>query len=145
MNYIMYLDRYFRYASFIYRLKKFLKYKVKTIDTFAQKMNKTKFCAAVISNGVKTLRLEFIKQLKKYKHIDMGGGYLNDVGGKVQDKIKFLSSYKFSIAMENSNGDGYISEKIIDSLIAGTIPIYYGSYLIDEYWKKTNKVTKYFQ
>ena len=35
--------------------------------------------------------------------------------------------------MENSNGDGYVSEKIIDSLIAGTIPIYYGDYLIDEY------------
>ena len=27
----------------------------------------------------------------------------------------------------------YISEKIVDSLIAGTIPIYYGDYLIDEY------------
>ena len=63
----------------------------------------------------------------------MGGGYLNNVGRKVKDKIAFLSSYKFSIAMENSNGDGYISEKIIDSLMAGTIPIYYGSYLIDEY------------
>ena len=35
--------------------------------------------------------------------------------------------------MENSNGDGYISEKIIDSFLAGTIPIYYGDYLIDEY------------
>lgn len=130
---IIYLDRYFRYPSFIYRLKQFLKYKVKTIGTFAQKMNKIKFCAAVITSNFKTLRLEFIKQLNKYKHVDMGGGYLNDVGGKVKDKIKFLSSYKFSFAMENSNGDGYISEKIIDSLIAGTIPIYYGSYLIDEY------------
>ena len=35
--------------------------------------------------------------------------------------------------MENSNGDGYISEKIIQSFISGTIPIYYGDYLIDEY------------
>ena len=63
----------------------------------------------------------------------MGGNYLNSVGGRVKNKTNFLSSYKFSIAMENSNGDGYISEKIIDSLIAGTIPIYYGNYLIDEY------------
>ena len=37
--------------------------------------------------------------------------------------MEFLSSYKFSIEMENSNGDGYISEKIIDSFISGTIPI----------------------
>ena len=35
--------------------------------------------------------------------------------------------------MENSNGDGYISEKILQSYISGTIPIYYGDYLIDEY------------
>ena len=34
--------------------------------------------------------------------------------------------------MENSEGDGYISEKIIDSFLSGTIPIYYGNYMIDE-------------
>ena len=58
---------------------------------------------------------------------------MNNVGGKVKNKIKFLSFYKFSIAMENSEGQGYISEKILDSLIAGTIPIYYGGYMIDEF------------
>ena len=63
----------------------------------------------------------------------MGGYSFNNVGGKVINKIDFLSSYKFSITMENSEGDGYISEKIIDSFIAGTIPIYYGNYMIDEY------------
>ena len=63
----------------------------------------------------------------------MGGGYKNNVGGKVKNKIQFLTSYKFSIAMENTNGDGYVSEKIIDSFLAGTIPIYYGNYNVDEY------------
>jgi len=41
--------------------------------------------------------------------------------------------YKFSIAMENSNGSGYISEKIVQAFLSGTIPIYYGDYMIDEY------------
>ena len=50
-----------------------------------------------------------------------------------KDKNKFFSSYKFSLAMENSNGDRYISEKLVESFISGTIPIYYGDYLIDEY------------
>ena len=63
----------------------------------------------------------------------MGGKYYNNIGRVVKNKIKFLSSYKFSIAMENSEGEGYISEKIIDSFLAGTIPIYYGGYNIDEY------------
>ena len=35
--------------------------------------------------------------------------------------------------MENTEGDGYISEKIYDSFISGTIPIYYGDYTVDEY------------
>ena len=63
----------------------------------------------------------------------MGGKYNNNVGGRVQDKISFLSQYKFSISMENSEADGYTSEKIFDSFLAGTIPIYYGDYMIDEF------------
>ena len=47
--------------------------------------------------------------------------------------LNMAYSYKFSIAMENTEGDGYISEKIIDSFISGTVPIYYGSYMFDEY------------
>ena len=62
----------------------------------------------------------------------MGGKYKNNVG-KVKNKIKFLSSYKFSIAMENTEGNGYLSEKIFQSFISGTIPIYYGDYMLDEY------------
>ena len=62
----------------------------------------------------------------------MGGQYKNNVG-YINNKIKFLLSYKFSIAMENTEGDGYVSEKIIESFLAGTIPIYYGSYMVDEY------------
>ena len=96
---------------------------------------RSKFCAAVISNNetYSYFRLKFIKELNKYKQIDMGGNVLNNIGGQVKNKIEFLSSYKFSISMENSNGDGYISEKILESLISGTIPIYYGDYMIDEY------------
>ena len=62
----------------------------------------------------------------------MWGRFKNNIGGKVKNKTLFLSSYKFSIAMENSEGDGYTSEKIYQSYISGTIPIYYGNYMIDE-------------
>ena len=62
----------------------------------------------------------------------MGGKYKNNVGN-VENKTEFLSSYKFSIAMENTEGDGQVTEKIIQSFIAGTIPIYYGDYTIDEF------------
>ena len=74
-----------------------------------------------------------INQLNKYKKVDMAGNANNNIGKVIENKIEFLSSYKFSIAMENSEGDGYSSEKIIDSFLSGTIPIYYGDYMIDEY------------
>ena len=133
---IIYLDRYFKYPSFIWRLNLFRKY---NIDKIRQEVLnhpiREKFCAAVISNNYSfaNFRIDFIKELNKYKKVDMGGYAFNNIGGQVKNKIEFLSSYKFSISMENSEGDGYVTEKIIESFIAGTIPIYYGDYMIDEY------------
>ena len=128
---INYLDRYFKFPIFLWRIKNLKKIR----DKIIKNPIRTKFCAAVISNNFSTdgFRLNFIKELNKYKRIDMGGNYNNNVGGRIKNKIKFLSSYKFSIAMENSECDGYISEKIVDSFLSGTIPIYYGNYMSDEY------------
>ena len=73
-----------------------------------------KFCAAMISNNLTTdgFRLKFIDELNKYKKIDLGGKTFNNIGRFINNKIEFLNEYKFSIAIENSNGDGYITEKI---------------------------------
>ena len=128
---INYLDRYFKHSSILWQNCKIINEVRKEVLKMPLR---TKFCAAVISNSYMAhFRLKFIKSLSKYKKVDMGGRYENNIGGIVKDKIEFLYAYKFSIAMENSRTDGYISEKIIQSFIAGTIPIYYGDYLIDEY------------
>ena len=130
---INYFDRYFKIPYFfLYNFKNNILVNIRKRLFKSTKRNK--FCAAVISNAFYSnkFRLKFIDELNKYKKIDMGGNYHNNVG-KVIDKIKFLSTYKFSIAMENTEGDGYVSEKILDSLISGTIPIYYGDYMVDEY------------
>jgi hypothetical protein len=42
------------------------------------------------------------------------------------DKKRTISHYKFSICIENTIYPGYLTEKIIDSLVAGVIPIYLG-------------------
>ena len=127
-SHINYLDRFFvneRGNSIIIQ-----KIRDKVINNLIRK----KFCAAVISNRYSSdgFRLKFIDELGKYKRVDMGGGFNNNIGGRVKDKIKFFSSYKFSIAMENSQGDGYTSEKIFHSYFSGTIPLYYGNYMINE-------------
>ena len=98
---------------------------------------KLKFCAALISNNFSTdgFRFKFINELNKYKKVDMGGKAYNNIGRIIDKKMEreFFSEYKFSISMENSEGDGYVSEKIVNSFNSGTIPIYYGDYLVDEY------------
>ena len=139
-HHLNYLDRYLRKTTLIwYFEKKYLNIKNKDFmrkrkQVLKSKM-RTRFCGAVISNSghYTRFRKKFINELNKYKKVDMGGRYMNNIGGPTKNKIKFLSSYKFSIAMENTEGQGYISEKILDSFIAGTIPIYYGGYMIDEY------------
>ena len=130
---IIYLDRYFKYSIFLWTNYKAINKMRKDI---LKKPIRKKFCAAVISNcGISfaKFRLNFIDKLSEYKKVDMGGKCQNNINRKVKNKIEFLSNYKFSIAMENSDGDGYISEKIADSFLAGTIPIYFGDYLLDEY------------
>ena len=130
---INYLDRYFKFSIFLWQNlnNKFFLQRRNFINSF----KRINFCAALISNNISTdgFRLKFINELNKYKKVDMGGKYNNNIGKSVINKIEFLTSYKFSIAMENSEGDGYISEKIVESFLAGTIPIYYGDYMIDEY------------
>jgi len=43
------------------------------------------------------------------------------------DKIETISNYKFAAAFENVSYPGYITEKIIDCLVAGVIPVYLGA------------------
>ena len=139
---INYLDRYYKRTALISVFEnRFVKLKNNDLIKIKKKIikkKKKKFCAAVISNYRATdgFRMKFINELSKYKKIDMGGKYNNNIGRQIKNKIQFLSSYKFSIAMENTEGEGYISEKIIDSFLAGTIPIYYGGYNIDQYINK---------
>jgi len=134
-SHLLFLDRYFKRSYFLGLLYDFNNKYLKLIrKKVLNSYKRAKFCAAVISNSRKTdkFRIEFIEELNKYKQVDMGGKFRNNVG-RIKNKIKFLTSYKFSIAMENTEGNGYLSEKIIESFLSGTIPIYYGDYMLDEY------------
>jgi len=53
--------------------------------------------------------------------------------GTTKDKIKTLNNFKFSICFENAEFEGYVTEKIFDSLYAGCIPIYLGAPDISKY------------
>jgi len=121
-----------------YRLPLYLLYdgyyelvRPKIID---ESMANRKFCNFVASNGNCQDRNEFFNQLSKYKKVDSGGRWMNNIGYAVDDKLKFQSEYKFSIAFENNayrpQHPGYTTEKIMQPMTVNSIPIYWGNPLI---------------
>ncbi|KAF0208854.1 MAG: glycosyltransferase family 10 [Actinomycetota bacterium] len=49
------------------------------------------------------------------------------------DKVDVLGDYRFSLCFENTAFPGYITEKIFDCLVGGTIPVYLGAPDIADY------------
>lgn len=57
--------------------------------------------------------------------------------GSIDKKVDYLKHYRFNFAYENVRGiRGYVTEKIFDTLQAGTIPIYWGAPNIADYVPK---------
>ena len=113
-----------------------MKHKIESIPTREEAKKiwkaKSKFCCMVVSNANATKRLDFFKELSKIKQVDSGGAVLNNVGGKVPDKFEFIKDYKFVISFENSEYDGYTTEKILEPIYTDCIPIYWGNKLVDK-------------
>ncbi len=52
----------------------------------------------------------------------MGMGYR-----PIADKAEGLAPYRYSVVIENVREPGYFSEKLVDALLCGTVPIYWGA------------------
>ena len=77
-----------------------------------------------IFNKLKIEKRFFNLSLKTYK-------------GEINDKRNILEKYKFCFSLENAiNINGYITEKIFDCFVSGTIPIYLGSNSIYDFVPK---------
>lgn len=92
----------------------------------------TRFCNMVVSNARATRRIEFFEKLSKYKIVDSGGKYLNNIGGPVGDKRDFISNYKFTLSFENKIYTGYTTEKLVEPMWCDSMPIYWGNPLIGQ-------------
>ncbi len=96
--------------------------------------NKNKFCNFIVSNpDAMKERREFFEKLSQVKRVDSAGGYMNNMpnGERCDDLIEFRKPYKFTLSFENSQMDGYVTEKILYALAAGTVPIYYGANMVE--------------
>ena len=102
----------------------------------------TKGICAIISNGEPELIRNYIlDKLDKVFKIDYAGSYKNNVpkisgNYNSQEMFDFISQYKFVITMENTKQETYITEKIINGFLSNSIPIYWGSDNILDYFNE---------
>lgn len=101
-----------------------------------------KFCSFVVSDAEygDPIRRIFFERLSKYKRVDSGGRWRNNIGGHVKDKLAFCRQYKFNIAFENSSFPGYTTEKIMEAYVAQTVPIYYGNPTVETDFKPESMI-----
>jgi glycosyltransferase involved in cell wall biosynthesis len=83
-------------------------------------------------------RLNCLHKIKNSNlNIDLFGRGINPIDSKLEG----LKDYQFSIAMENGNMKNYFTEKILDCMLAGTVPIYHGCSNIGEFFNKEGIIT----
>ena len=94
------------------------------------------FCSFLVSNPRAKERIRMLDQLSTYKKVDSGGKVRNNIGRHIgnalEDKLDWMKEYKFALVFENSSFPGYTTEKLIEALLCGTIPIYWGNPLVSE-------------
>jgi hypothetical protein len=72
--------------------------------------------------------------------VTYAGHYKNNTGGAFQPQYNtqefrdYVKQFKFILSMENSEEDTYITEKITHGLLAGSVPIYWGSKQVSTYF-----------
>lgn len=87
---------------------------------------KSGFCSFLVSNGNCPERNTLFRKLCRYKLVDSGGVYFNNIGKRVENKLEWLRKYKFTICYENSLCAGYTTEKLFDAMYAKCVGIYWG-------------------
>jgi len=127
--------------------------KDKSYDLIKILESKSRFCNFLFSNKV-PYREYFFKQLNKYKKVDAPGKSMNNMpsfdsqysGSFWERKRKFISQYKFTIALENYQYPGYQTEKLYDPMQSNSIPIYCGDPNINEVFntKSFINITDYY-
>ena len=94
------------------------------------------FCNFVFANAGPPERREFFEALSRRRFVHAPSDVETNTepipaGRRTPDwwvrKLPYLRRFRFTIAFENASLRGYTSEKCVDALLAGTVPIYWGN------------------
>lgn len=92
-------------------------------------VEKPKFCSFITTNSP-SIRREFFLRLDALQPVDSLGRFYNNRNrylGAHREFMSALGEYRFNIAFENQTFPGYVTEKVMQPLIMGSIPIYWGT------------------
>lgn len=109
----------------------------KTVQTTSVPTNDV---CVIISNPGGQMRNAFLNELEKNMNVCYAGRYRNNIGKTIQynyntkEFLDFVGQFKFIVSMENSKEDTYITEKIVHGMLAHTVPIYWGSDRVHDYF-----------
>ena len=138
-DWIKFEDRYCRCPNYqLYEEFRALREHRRTRSPREEAERKTGFCNFIYSNAsADPYRRRLFEALCAYKKVDSAGTLLNNTGftrgspslasDATEEKLAFQRTYKFTLAVENSFGVGYTTEKLIHALAADTVPIYWGN------------------
>lgn len=123
--------------------------KYKKVDTFFDRP-KNKFCSFLAGHvHPDSPRYKALELISKYKKTDIvDNEFTRDLpaeianivsqsdannGDYIMDKIDIISHYKFVLGAEHTLQADYISEKVVDPMLVGAVPIYFGPDLNSEF------------
>lgn len=109
-------------------------------NDFLKSPEKSKIISVISSNKAFTKghndRIRFVNRLKDHfgDQLDIFGRGVNGF----EDKWDTLGQYKYHIALENSSGPDYWTEKLADSFLTETFPFYYGCTNLEKYFPENS-------
>jgi len=97
-------------------------------DSIIQTNNIFNYYSTKLINQIKLAK--FVTPIFNLIHGDLKNIYK----GQIENKYEILHNSVFNIAFENSFGDnGYVTEKIFQAIVCGSVPIYLGAADINNY------------
>lgn len=120
--------------------------------------NRIGFCSLVASHDSNGVRGEMLDLLSDVGVVSSGGAFKKNTDELhtlyKNNKHDFIKQYQLNICPENSNAEGYVTEKIFQAIDAGCIPLYWGANNTPEpnilnpdtilFWNKDGDNTQFF-
>lgn len=140
---------YYGFLGLMYLRHILMRYNGRPLFTQIKDKNREpKFCS-IVCGALTTQRKLVYEKINEYQKVDGFGSafpycsssqppsHTGSIGRYWDyDYLKLLSQYKFNICLENTFRPGYNTEKVVNALLAGVIPIYWGSETIFEFVNK---------